>query len=392
MMTCRGVWVYVHRRRPAQTQTQTQARTVAMEIGSSVRASAHRGEAFEFVEGIVLQVTSSAVSILDRDSGDTPNIHKLSVGDWKVVPAVFAIPAATVALCRRLGCILAGGDDRHARATPGGGDDDPVHYSNPAPRLRVIDVDTLPLMSLVTFPACTPHDTVAMAICRPSVGGLCVDDEGVRSEGCTFSRDDADASKMCVAARAAPMTGCTNSALWWPSTHPLVAASSTIVLDGDVAVTLTTLGAVLEKAVLLGTGAVVTVCETKTSISGGVGVIQFVSTITSTHSPAIGGGTLRYIMLPKSVVRVLARDVMLTVDDVRCRQVYEMAADTGNLHACLERDVAFAEACAATSSAVVAMATQDGPRMPVEVVANGWEHPHAAGALAHHLSDAIKTV
>lgn len=385
MMTCRGVWVYVHRRRPAQTQT----RTVAMEIGSSVRASVRRGDTLEFVEGIVLQVTSSAVSILDRDSGDTPNIHKLFVRNWKVVPAVFAIPAATVALCRRLGCILAGGDDRHARATPGGGDDDQVHYSNPVPRLRVIDVDTLPLMSLVTFPACTPHDTVAVAIRHPSVGALCID-KGVRSEGCTFSRDDADASRQCVA--TAPMTGCTNSALWWPSTHPLVASSSTIVLDGDVAMTLTTLGAALEKAVLLGTGAVVTVCETKTSFSGGVGVIQFVSTITSTHSPAIGGGTLRYIMLPQSVVRVLARDVMLTVDDVRCRQVYEMAADTGKLHACLERDVAFAEACAATSSAVVAMATQDGPRMPVEVVANGWEHPHAAGALAHYLSDAIKTV
>lgn len=345
-----------------------------MEIGSSVRATTTRGAegAVAFVEGIVIQVTSTTVSVLDRLSGD---IHTLPNDDWKVVRAVFTIPQDTLERCHCLGCILDGDDgDRPSLNTRS--------VSNPSPRLDVVDVDTLPLTSLVTHPACTPHDAVSVAIRHPSVGALCTDgdDGGLRLGGCVFTQDDAVGASV----RRRPVRGDTNSALWWDAGSSLPVAGSTVALKDGVEMTLTTLGAVLEKAVRLGTGAVVAVCKTTTG-----DVAQFASTIASCP-PAIGGDPLRFIMLPQSVVCVLARDVMLTVDDVRCRQVFEKAVDTGEVHALLAEDKAFGGACATTSSAVVAMATQHEGRVPLTVIANGWEYPEAAAALAHCLSDTIK--
>ncbi len=340
-------------------------------------------------------MTPEAVSVLDRAStDDRPVIHTFNRGEWKLCAAVFSVDPSTTKMCNRLARMLEPAGPPPPRASSHGRHGDTgLPLDLPACPV-VVDVDTLPVTTLTTFPACTPHDAVSVALRRPSSGVLCLGGGQGDDTGCTFSAEDARDVMAALTPPAGPRD--TNSALWWAPYTDLPAAGARVTV-AEAVLRLTTLGEVLAKAAFLGTGAVVAVCEMDNG-----DVVQCAAVIIQAPSSGIDDGRpMSYVMLPRSVSRVLARDVMLTVDDVRLRQVFEAAADADQLHQCLSPGdvaggglpfsaLAFVRACRNTSSAAVAMTAHHTPsRMPLLAMLDGWENPAAVVVMAHHLKTVV---
>lgn len=214
--------------------------------------------------------------------------------------------------------------------------------------------DTLPIVSLHTVTASPIPEAQGRSLFDGKMGP-------VDAVACSFSVEDMVRVAMSIRTKHTAPTA-PNSPLWWwrgtMETHrPL--SRGTLTESGA---SLTTLGAALSQALSDDTGAVVT------TDGGGALAVSLIFTTTNTFRVADDP----YIMVPRSMTDIVARDVMATPDDVRVRALFEMAVDCGCLATLLRDSPTFRDACCTTSSSVVRMCSSDETQTPAIVVANGW--------------------